>query len=136
MSMITQFRPHLPFLRRYARALTGTQQSGDAYILASLEALRDKPGHVVEASNARVTLYRFFHAIWSTTGAQLETSLNLAARSPDARLRKLAPIDRQAFLLTTLEDTRKNAGRTRSPFGSRPPRYRKAAHHIRADNRG
>lgn len=103
MSMITQFRPHLPFLRRYARALTGTQQSGDAYILASLEALRDKPGHVVEASNARVTLYRFFHAIWSTTGAQLETSLNLAARSPDARLRKLAPIDRQAFLLTTLE---------------------------------
>jgi len=40
MSMIAQFKPHLPFLRRYARALTGTQQSGDAYILASLEALK------------------------------------------------------------------------------------------------
>src|SRR5439155_1564498 len=30
---------YLPFLRRYARALTGSQASGDAYVAASLEAL-------------------------------------------------------------------------------------------------
>jgi CheY-like chemotaxis protein len=103
MSMIAQFRPHLPFLRRYARALTGTQQSGDAYILASLEAMKEDPGQIVEASTARVTLYQFFHAIWSTTGAHLETGAKTAVASPEARLRKLAPIERQAFLLTTLE---------------------------------
>ena len=103
MSMIAQFRPHLPFLRRYARALTGTQQSGDAYILASLEAMKEDPGQIVEASTARVTLYQFFHAIWSTTGAHLETGAKTATASPEARLRKLAPIERQAFLLTTLE---------------------------------
>ena len=29
----------LPYLRRYARALTGSQSSGDAYALATLEAI-------------------------------------------------------------------------------------------------
>jgi CheY-like chemotaxis protein len=103
MSMIAQFKPHLPFLRRYARALTGAQQSGDAYILASLEALKEDPGQIKTASSARVTLYKFFHAIWSTTGAHLESSPKSGVSAPESRLRKLAPIERQAFLLTTLE---------------------------------
>ena len=30
---------YLPYLRRYARALTGNQTSGDAYVAAALEAL-------------------------------------------------------------------------------------------------
>ena len=33
---------YLPFLRRYARALTGSQMSGDAYVSATLEALIKK----------------------------------------------------------------------------------------------
>lgn len=103
MSLIAQYGPHLPFLRRYARALTGSQESGDAYIRACLEALSEDPALMVEASSARVTLYRFFHAIWSTTGARLETVGKGSGASPEARLRKLAPIQRQAFLLTTLE---------------------------------
>ena len=39
MSLVQQLGPHLPFLRRYARALTGTQKSGDSYVKASLQAL-------------------------------------------------------------------------------------------------
>lgn len=31
--------PHLPYLRRYARALTGAQDSGDAYVRAALTAV-------------------------------------------------------------------------------------------------
>ena len=85
MSLIAQYGPHLPFLRRYARALTGSQESGDAYIRACLEALSEDPSLLIEGTSPRAALYRFFHAIWSTTGA------------------KLAPIQRQAFLLTTLE---------------------------------
>ncbi|AXE64530.1 Phyllosphere-induced regulator PhyR [Hyphomonas sp. CACIAM 19H1] len=103
MSLIAQYGPHLPFLRRYARALTGSQESGDAYIRACLEALSEDPGMMEEASSPRVTLYRFFHAIWSTTGARLETVGKAGGSTPEARLRKLAPIQRQAFLLTTLE---------------------------------
>ena len=37
---------YLPFLRRYARALTGSQMSGDAYVSATLEALIGDPGAI------------------------------------------------------------------------------------------
>ena len=39
MSLGQQLAPHLPFLRRYARALTGTQEHGDAFVRATLEAI-------------------------------------------------------------------------------------------------
>src|SRR5262249_23985928 len=34
---------YVPYLRRYARALTGSQTSGDAYVVATLEALVAEP---------------------------------------------------------------------------------------------
>ncbi len=108
MTFVEKFGPHLPFLRRYARALTGSQASGDAYIRAALTALAEDPGPARADLPARVALYRFFHTIWSSTGASLETGE--AASAPDARLLKLTPIERQAFLLTTLESfSRKEA---------------------------
>ena len=39
MSMTQTLAPHLPYLRRYARALTGSQNSGDAHVRAALTAL-------------------------------------------------------------------------------------------------
>lgn len=103
MSLIAQYGPHLPFLRRYARALTGTQASGDAYIRASLEALTKQPSLLAESSSPRVALYRFFHAIWATTGAKLETAGTAGTFPPEMRLSVLTPLRRQAFLLTSLE---------------------------------
>ena len=35
MSMSQTLAPHLPYLRRYARALTGSQTSGDAHVRAA-----------------------------------------------------------------------------------------------------
>lgn len=101
MDFVSQFGPHLPFLRRYARALTGRQESGDAYIRASLTALADRPPQIAAETDTRVSLYRLFHAIWGNTGAALETTGTSTA--PEGRLQALAPINRQAFLLTTLE---------------------------------
>ena len=43
MSTSQAVAQHLPFLRRYARALTGSQHSGDAYVAAALEALIEDP---------------------------------------------------------------------------------------------
>mgnify|MGYP002479819183 CR=1 FL=1 len=43
MSLATVIAPHLPYLRRFARALTGSQTSGDAYVAAALEALVEDP---------------------------------------------------------------------------------------------
>ena len=39
MSMTQTLAPHLPYLRRYARALTGSQAIGDAHVRAALQAL-------------------------------------------------------------------------------------------------
>ncbi|MEE2878433.1 MAG: response regulator [Pseudomonadota bacterium] len=102
MSLVENFGPHLPYLRRYARALTGSQESGDSYIRASLTALAEDPSQVSEELPPRQALYRFFHAIWGTTGARLERPDD-GSLSPDTRLQALAPIERQAFLLTALE---------------------------------
>ena len=102
MSLVEQFGPHLPYLRRYARALTGSQVSGDAYIRASLTALAEDPSQISEDLPPRQALYRFFHVIWGTTGAKLERTDD-DADSPASRLQALAPVERQAFLLTALE---------------------------------
>ena len=102
MSLVEQFGPHLPYLRRYARALTGSQESGDSYIRASLTALAEDPSQVSKELPPRQALYRFFHVIWGSTGARLERADD-AGSSPEKRLQALAPVERQAFLLTALE---------------------------------
>lgn len=103
MDFVSLFGPHLPFLRRYARALTGSQESGDAYIRASLSALAEDPSSVSAEESARVSLYRFFHTIWGSTGASLDRDGGNESGSPEERLQALAPLPRQAFLLTSLE---------------------------------
>jgi CheY-like chemotaxis protein len=105
MNLVEQFGPHLPFLRRYARALTGRQESGDAYIRASLMALAQDPAQIDSQLSPRIALYRFFHVIWGGTGAKLETPASAAEIRPahEGRLQALAPIQRQAFLLTAME---------------------------------
>lgn len=103
MSFVKQFAPHLPYLRRYARALTGSQASGDAYIRASLEALAADPARVDDSLSSQVSLYRFFHTIWGTTGAQLQEPASKPDDAPTAKLQALAPVQRQAFLLTAME---------------------------------
>jgi CheY-like chemotaxis protein len=103
MSLSSRLSPHLPFIRRYARALTGDQATGDAYVRASLEALAG--GEVLnEALSPRASLYQLFHAVWETSGARLEPrSVDGPATTPGDRLMRIAPKSRQAFLLTALE---------------------------------
>ena len=66
MSIAQAIAPHLPYLRRFARALSGTQQGGDSYALATLEALVADPSSFDEAVEPRVALYRAFLKVWSS----------------------------------------------------------------------
>ena len=50
----------------YARALTGSQAHGDAFVRASLEAIVAKPDEFPRDVDPRLGLYKTFHAIWST----------------------------------------------------------------------
>ena len=61
-----EIAPLLPFLRRYARVLTGNQKSGDAYVAATIQALTADPSLVKAVGNPRVALYRLFTGIWES----------------------------------------------------------------------
>jgi CheY-like chemotaxis protein len=106
LSLLARLAPHLPYVRRYARALTGDQTTGDHYVRVALEALAAGE-RVLDASlTPRVALYHVFHAIWCTSGAQLESPLEddgAMADDTTRRLMRIAPRSRQAFLLTALE---------------------------------
>lgn len=107
MSLGQQLYPHLPFLRRYARALTGSQSHGDAYVRATLEAIIAAPEDFPREVDPRLGLYRTFHSIWSS--AHLDDLGGDSDEGGDreaiarARLARLTPLPRQALLLTAME---------------------------------
>ncbi len=106
MSLGQQLHPHLPFLRRYARALTGSQSHGDAYVRATLEAIVAAPDEFPADVDARLGLYKIFHAIWSSShidDAPLFDDHGGQEAIAQARLARLTPLPRQALLLTALE---------------------------------
>ena len=107
MSLLARLAPHLPYVRRYARALTGDQTTGDNYVRATLEALAAGERELDASASPRVALYQVFHAIWQSAGAKLEPrEVETDATAPDDavhRLMRIAPRSRQAFLLTALE---------------------------------
>ena len=105
-SMSQTLAPHLPFLRRYARALTGGQQSGDAYVRACLQAVVNEPGVIDRGLHPKVALYRLFHRIWRGTdvgGAQAAGDLGRQEAMTQERLSAMAADSRQALLLTSME---------------------------------
>jgi DNA-directed RNA polymerase specialized sigma24 family protein len=97
----------LPFLRRYARALTGSQAHGDAFVRATLEAIVAKPDEFPRDVDPRLGLYKTFHAIWSTAnveeGEEPSKGPVGAEGIAHARLSRITPLSRQALLLTALE---------------------------------
>lgn len=107
MSLGEQLYPHLPFLRRYARALTGSQIQGDAYVRAALETIVTAPDEFPKDVDPRLGLYRTFHAIWAT--AHIEDGQFTSDSEDDrqsiarARLARVKPLPRQALLLTAME---------------------------------
>ena len=104
MSLLARLAPHLPYVRRYARALTGDQATGDNYVRVALEALAAGEQQLSPDMTPRVALYHVFHAIWVSTGARLEDTSGVEARDDASRrLLRIAPRSRQAFLLTALE---------------------------------
>ena len=96
----------LPYLRRYARALTGSQTAGDNYAAATLEAILGDRS-VMEGEDTRIGLFRTFHAIWQSTGQPVETEGQTAQEArAQAHLRSLTPNSREALLLRTIEELR------------------------------
>ena len=108
MSIGAEVAAHLPFLRRYARALTGSQSTGDAFVQATLEAALADSQLADSLRGGRVPLYRAFNKVWSSAYLEVADEQPVGAglheNAAQDQLRKITPINRQALLLTTVED--------------------------------
>lgn len=106
MSLGQAIAPHLPYLRRYGRAISGSQPAGDALVARLLEALVANPAAVDLDHDLRVQLYRMVHDNFGLVAEQ--AAANDDGASPeiaiaDARLRRIPSLARQALLLTAVE---------------------------------
>ncbi|MFK8253663.1 response regulator [Ancylobacter terrae] len=93
---------HLPFLRRYARALSGSQSSGDAYVTSLIETLIADP-KMLDTGDPRVALYRMLTRLWNSVPLNGEVERGPAPIRGEERLGHITPPVRQAFLLVSLE---------------------------------
>ncbi|KGD94975.1 MULTISPECIES: response regulator [Rhizobium/Agrobacterium group] len=105
MSLTTRVATHLPYLRRYARAVTGSQTSGDAYVAAVLEALIADVSIFPETSKDRVSLYKLFVTIFGSTNIDIRPMESPFAweQRAAANLATLPSQARHAFLLISVE---------------------------------
>jgi DNA-directed RNA polymerase specialized sigma24 family protein/CheY-like chemotaxis protein len=107
MSVAEQIGRQLPYLRRYARALTGSQHSGDAFVRATLEAALADGALLSQISEGRAALYGAFNRIWSSGHVEADAVVaggGMHEQAAQSRLAHITPEHRQALLLTTLED--------------------------------
>ena len=104
-SLAQQVAPHIPLLRRFSRALTGSQQSGDAYVMALLEALIADPNGLRTDVPLRAALYHLLGKLWGSLKINLQSSAPTEGweRRAVQRLEQITPRARQAFLLVAVE---------------------------------
>jgi DNA-directed RNA polymerase specialized sigma24 family protein len=105
MSLSQSISAVLPNLRRYARALTGSQSEGDDLIAGVLEMLVADRSKLPADLPLKVALYRLFLEIYNrempagSEPAEAKAEESIA----DRRLSRLSPLPRQAYLLRALE---------------------------------
>lgn len=107
MANSTGLMAHLPYLRRYARALCGDQDLGDACVRATLKSLTADHDHAALDAIPRVALYNRFQDVWRSTAGQVRADPHEPSSQDVAiamrRLLRMPPRSRQAFLLTAVE---------------------------------
>jgi DNA-directed RNA polymerase specialized sigma24 family protein/CheY-like chemotaxis protein len=107
MTLGEELRGHLPYLRRYARALTGSQQHGDNFVHTTLEVIVAAPDEFHSGDGTRIDLYRNFHRIWESAyideGEDSDEGEHPLVRAAHRRLVQITPLGRQILLLTALE---------------------------------
>ena len=105
MSLSARIAPHLPYFRRFSRAVTGSQNSGDALVAATLEAIITDVSVFPKLSSDRISLYRVFTTLFTSVSIRVPEADGTAGweSRAAANLSALAPMPRQAFLLVAVE---------------------------------
>lgn len=94
---------NLPYLRRYARALTGSQTTGDNFAAATLEAILEDDSVLSDAMEPKVALFHAFHVVWSSAGAPVDEPDTRFSAAAQAHMANLTPNTREALLLHAIE---------------------------------
>jgi CheY-like chemotaxis protein/DNA-directed RNA polymerase specialized sigma24 family protein len=94
----------LPYLRRYARALTGSQTSGDNFAAAALEVVLADPSALDLDLPPKTALFRVFHGVWSSAGNPLSEADNDLSAAAQRNMANLTALSREALLLSSVEN--------------------------------
>jgi DNA-directed RNA polymerase specialized sigma24 family protein/CheY-like chemotaxis protein len=97
--------PHVPYLRRHARLLSGSKEVGDEYVRICLELIVAEPERLA-GDDQRILLFRAFHTVWSALNEpERRGSGDAVSRQErlDQGLAALAPIERRVLLLAVVE---------------------------------
>lgn len=96
----------LPYLRRYARALTGSQQRGDQWVRICVEVLLQQPDLLKAEATTKAGIFTVFHRLQQPFGG-LDTPTADDGPGAPARLKThltdIPQRQRQVLLLTFLE---------------------------------
>jgi CheY-like chemotaxis protein len=111
MSLLAELGPELPCLRRYARALTGSQAAGDAAVRDVLAALLAAPHEFDASLPPRLGLFCLFHRLWGGIASPSEGGGAIASLPMHSRgsllltaVEQFTPADAAAILGTSLAD--------------------------------
>lgn len=107
MSLGQTIAPHLPLLRRYGRAISGSQKVGDRWVNQMLQSLIQDNSRFDTTQDSRVESFRLLHDQIQLSGSEIEgdfDSVSDLSGIADARLRRIPSLARQALLLSALED--------------------------------
>lgn len=103
--LTTEIGEHLPYLRRYARSLSGNQTSGDMYAAATLEAILADPSVIDAQMDSKKALFKVLHGIWQTSGMTVGGGNGTAVEQAASKhLARLTDHSREALLLHTIEE--------------------------------
>ncbi len=97
----------LPYLRRFSRALNGSQEHGDAYVVAMLEMLVADQTILRRDLDPKLAVYQLFMRIWNSIPINQQADpISFASDGGviEKRIETLTPRPRQAFLLAALEE--------------------------------
>jgi len=97
--------PHIPYLRRHARLLTGSREVGDEVVRVCLEMVVAEPGQLA-LDDPRVGLFAAFHSAWSEISVKMPAELD--GTSQEQRLQQgltaLDQLQRRILLLVAVEE--------------------------------
>lgn len=97
----------LPFLRRYARALAGSQSHGDQWVRLCVEVLLHQPNLMGDGARSKADIFALFHRLQQPF-RRLENKKDVSGPSTvrerlEAQMDSMPDLHRSALLLTALE---------------------------------